>query len=232
MTRCFSFVAQVLKSWRESSIDTSRDDLVELAFAVLSKLLDCNTSNMVNERFTDIAAELSGYLERTPSSDGEFCRLQASKYLEYIRLRLDVGDEISISENRIQVSVAREQFLLRQDLPGTLSADGARHDNDSADITKIRILPTYEEIMSTRAEYLPTIDSSQWYINGIHGRLDREFRLLRSDAVGPLRDAIHEIMDIMQECSEAPHRRSKNGRELIYTTLQYSRASSSTELRA
>jgi len=211
MTRCFSFVAQVLKSWRESSSDTSRDDLVELAFAVLSKLLDCNTSNMVNERFTAIAAELFGYLEGTPSSDGEFCRLQASKYLEYIRLRLDVGDEISISENRIQVSVAREQFLLRQDLPGTLSADGARHDNDSADITKIRILPTYEEIMSTRTEYLPTIDSSQWHINGIHGHLDREFRLLRSDAVGPLRDAIHEIMDIMQECSEAPHRRSKNG---------------------
>ncbi|ERS95412.1 hypothetical protein HMPREF1624_08290 [Sporothrix schenckii ATCC 58251] len=67
---------------------------------------------------------------------------------------------------------------LQRDLPGHLSADGPRHDNDHADITKISILPTPDEIRSTR---------------------NREFRLLREDTVGQLRDVVRTELDNLQQ---------------------------------
>lgn len=64
-----------------------------------------------------------------------------------------------------------------------------RHDNDHADIRDIKILPTRQEILSTRSEYLPSEDPSKWHLNGMLGFIDRQFRLLRNDSVSRLRDA-------------------------------------------
>ncbi|KAL2841156.1 hypothetical protein BJY01DRAFT_257156 [Aspergillus pseudoustus] len=59
---------------------------------------------------------------------------------------------------------------------------GGRHDNDDADICKIKVMPTFQEILSPRSEYLPPKDPRQ------------NFRLLREDTIGQLRDAIHAEM--------------------------------------
>ncbi|KAK4446569.1 hypothetical protein QBC34DRAFT_149242 [Podospora aff. communis PSN243] len=211
MSRVFSFVTRLLSSWpATSSTELSRIASVELALAVLSRLLDCNTSNIINDRFEVFVASLSKSLEDSSRSEDQFSRLQASKYIDYIRLRLGVGDQIASVQGRPQGEVTREHFRLRRDLPGQLSADGPRHDNDHADITKIKILPTREEITSPRAEYLPTIDPSEWHIKGIRGRLDREFRLLREDTVGQLRDAVRDTLESIRNTSSASHLRSKN----------------------
>ena len=50
---------------------------------------------------------------------------------------------------------------------------------------------SYLEITSTRTEYLPLKDPRQWHIGGLSGLLDRNFRLLREDTIGQLRDVIH-----------------------------------------
>ncbi|KAH6652046.1 P-loop containing nucleoside triphosphate hydrolase protein, partial [Truncatella angustata] len=76
------------------------------------------------------------------------------------------------------------------DRPGQLSSLGPRHDNDHANITDIRILPTTNEILSTRYSYIPVYDPSKWHLQGIQGLLDRHFRLLREDNLGPVRDVV------------------------------------------
>lgn len=56
-------------------------------------------------------------------------------------------------------------------------------------------MPSDDEIRCSRAEYLPGVDPTQWHLPGIDGLLDRNFRLLREDTVGQLRDTVrHEIM--------------------------------------
>jgi hypothetical protein len=77
-------------------------------------------------------------------------------------------------------------------LPGNLSNNGARHNNDHASIADIQILLTAQEIASPRQEYLLLIDSIQHDLSGLAGLLDRQFRLLREDTVGQLRDAVRE----------------------------------------
>ncbi|PGH03095.1 hypothetical protein GX51_04282 [Blastomyces parvus] len=218
MTRLFSYITDLIQSWPTSSeTGPSRMAVMELSLAVLSKILDCNTTNIVSDSLTKLATRFSEFLNQASKpEEEEFSHAQASKYLDYIRRRLDIGDEIPAFQISPQ-PVVREYFVLRRDLPGHLSAEGPRHDNDHAKITEIKILPTYEEIMSPRGEYLPTTDPSQWHIQGIRGRLDREFRLLREDTVGQLRDAVRETFETLKTPCDGHARRSKNGaRTYIY----------------
>lgn len=211
MTRLFSYITQLIQSWpTPSARSLSRIAAMELSLAVLSKILDCNTTNIVSGNFSELVTRFSELLDIAWKPEEEFSRSQASRYLDYIQRRLEIGDEIPTLQSPTQ-SVARESYVLRRDLPGHLSADGARHDNDHLKISDIKILPTYKEIMSPRGEYLPTNDPSQWHIQGIRGRLDREFRLVREDTIGQLRDAVRETFEFIRNPKDRHSRRYKNG---------------------
>jgi len=82
-------------------------------------------------------------------------------------------------------------FQMHVDPPGDLSIKGPRHDNDKASIEDIQILPTTSEIKGNRSEYLP-LKSKDFphHEKGIHRLLDTQFRLLREDTAGQLRDAV------------------------------------------
>lgn len=71
-----------------------------------------------------------------------------------------------------------------------------RHDNDKADITKIKILPTEDEIRSDHAEFLPSSDRDQphFLADEVERHLDTHFRLLRHDVLGELSQAVGGMM--------------------------------------
>eukprot|EP00658_Telonema_sp_P-2_P044169 TRINITY_DN32025_c0_g2_i1.p1 TRINITY_DN32025_c0_g2~~TRINITY_DN32025_c0_g2_i1.p1 ORF type:complete len:383 (+),score=75.17 TRINITY_DN32025_c0_g2_i1:113-1261(+) len=58
---------------------------------------------------------------------------------------------------------------------------GGRHDNDHADFRRIQVMPTIEELMSDEPPYLPDFSPNEGAV------LDRQFRLLREDFIGPAR---------------------------------------------
>ncbi|KJR87462.1 NF-X1 finger and helicase protein [Sporothrix schenckii 1099-18] len=176
--------------------------LAELSLLVLSTLLGSGTSQIVNDSFRHYSMRLSAVVTNAEPSRPEdtFCKLQASQYADYIDRRLKIGEDIpGLRQATPSGPVQLSAFQLQRDLPGHLSADGPRHDNDHADITKISILPTPDEIRSTRSEYLPVADPTSWHHHGIRGRLDREFRLLREDTVGQLRDVVRTELDNLQQ---------------------------------
>ncbi|KAF8465537.1 P-loop containing nucleoside triphosphate hydrolase protein [Kalaharituber pfeilii] len=82
------------------------------------------------------------------------------------------------------------------DFPGHLSLEGPRHDNDHADIAKIEVLPTIDEILSYRNPFLPqrSLDYPH-HCQGISRVLDFQFRLLREDTAGQIRDALKIVLD-------------------------------------
>ncbi|RYP92615.1 hypothetical protein DL770_001257 [Monosporascus sp. CRB-9-2] len=200
MKTIFDYVASLPDSGTNSSsavADTSSLATIELSLAVLAKMVDCNTTNIVNDNVKSVFCQLQSRLDRAHEVPDDFLKLQAQKYSQYIRRRLDVGDGLP-GETKYQKPVAHAEFVMRRDLPGHLSAEGPRHDNDHAEISEIRIMPTYDEIISPRKEYLPTNDTSLFHLPGIRGRLDREFRLLREDTVGQLRDAVRSQLNASQ----------------------------------
>lgn len=83
------------------------------------------------------------------------------------------------------------------DLPGDRSRLGPRHDNDHENIAHIRTLPTISEILAERPDFLPerdTFDDSSHHETGILRLIDTQFRLLRQDTSGVLRNAIQFIL--------------------------------------
>lgn len=67
-----------------------------------------------------------------------------------------------------------------------------RHDNDRVDITKIRIIPTEDEIRSDCPTFLPSTDLNQphFLTDGVERHLDTQFRLLRHDVFGEMSDVL------------------------------------------
>lgn len=190
--------------------------ILDLSIRTLAKMIDCNTSNIINENFKIVFERLGGLLANVNSSTDDFLKFRAQKYQQRIRTRLDVGDSI-LSQSKHTTSMTTANFTMQRDMPGMLSPEGPRHDNDHAEIADIRILPTHEEIVSPRSEYLPTSDSTCFHLPGIRGRLDREFRLLREDTVGQLRDAVHAQLNAMQTRDNSQRDRKKNGlRTFVY----------------
>ncbi|EPS35125.1 hypothetical protein H072_11452 [Dactylellina haptotyla CBS 200.50] len=90
------------------------------------------------------------------------------------------------------------------DFPGQLSHAGPRHDNDHELITEISILPTVSEIICDgRKEFLPTRmayeDADHHHQHGIQRLVDIQFRLLREDTSGQLRNSCRFILKHWEE---------------------------------
>jgi hypothetical protein len=71
-----------------------------------------------------------------------------------------------------------------------------RHDNDKMDITKIKLLPTEDEIRSNHVEFLPSTDLDQphFLTDPVGRHLDTLFRLLRHDVFGELSEALGRVL--------------------------------------
>lgn len=84
--------------------------------------------------------------------------------------------------------------------PRTIVMPGDRHDNDQMDITKIKIIPTEDEIRSNHPEFLPSTDPDQphFLVDAVARHLDTHFRLLRHDVFGELKEALGGLMIAVQ----------------------------------
>lgn len=68
-------------------------------------------------------------------------------------------------------------------------------------------MPTYWEVTSGAEPYLPAADPASWHLPGASGRFDREFRLLREDTAGQIRDACHEVLQAVRGSGLDAYRR-------------------------
>lgn len=152
--------------------------------AVMERLVELNQGALLHQDFIPIIETISS------CTDPHKLFPESRRSLDKIRLRLGLGSLIPSAMTSKRAAAQTATFKFHHDLPGNLSSDGPRHDNDYQDINDIHILPTEEEINSSRLEYLPFNNATNSHLPGLPGLLDRHFRLLREDAIGGLRDAV------------------------------------------
>ncbi|KAE8382302.1 hypothetical protein BDV26DRAFT_299696 [Aspergillus bertholletiae] len=182
-----NFLADVIQLEVEIYSDLASAYL-ELSLLVFCKIIELNSTAFIQEplkpaamRFYDLFMALHA-LKTAGSLD------RPRHHLEVLQRRLDIGAALPPllgSSKPLHARRAPIAFITPKDPPG------GRHNNDHADICRIQIMPTFEEILSPRTEYLPGKDPQQWHIGGLAGLLDRNFRLLREDTIRQLRDVIH-----------------------------------------
>jgi len=115
------------------------------------------------------------------------------------------NDEAQKDENVADIPASTEHRLMtmfatsmhKQEGPGEYHSEGPRHSNDHANYRRISILPTPDEVLSTKLPYLPTIHEIQPIRgnNSIDNYLDAQFRLLREDMLAPFRRAVQCVLD-------------------------------------
>ncbi|KAL8735801.1 MAG: hypothetical protein Q9166_000665 [cf. Caloplaca sp. 2 TL-2023] len=152
--------------------------------AALDRLIDLNQGAQLHEDFVSIVEAMSSCAEPNEMPP------ESRRRLDKIRLRLGLGSLIPTVPTSKSTAASKASFKFHHDLPGQLSSEGPRHDNDHEDIDDIQILPTAEEINSARLEYLPFNNATNNHLSGLPALLDRQFRLLREDAIGGLRDVV------------------------------------------
>lgn len=211
------------KSEQVNEVSIETITAVDTVLAALSMLVDVNTAAQTERGFIGIAETFSALLHGLPESMVYHTR-NARKNLERLQQRLGIGQAIPEAHHtRMQIG-ARAVFQLARELPGELSEQGPRHDNDSVNIRDISILPTLQEIQSTRDEYLPLANPRDWHFGGIHGLVDRHFRLLREDTVGQIRDAARiELERICTPSYQAESSRPKqqSARTHVYHNVEF-----------
>ncbi|KFY97455.1 hypothetical protein V500_02048 [Pseudogymnoascus sp. VKM F-4518 (FW-2643)] len=85
-----------------------------------------------------------------------------------------------------------------------ITAPGGHHDNDNWDITKVKILPTTDEIKSGLPEFLPSTDPDKphqphFLKDPVARHLDTQFRLLRHDIFGELKKALGGLINTIAD---------------------------------
>ena len=201
-------------AWDETAKDEELTSIaVTASLAVLERIVELNQSAQVITKFTLIVNNFSTCVPEQLLQVG-------SRSLARVRQRLGIGAAMPLSGGSpVERKSHRPVFALGQDLPGALSEQGPRHDNDHANIFDIKILPTTEEIQSLRLEYLPSSDPTKHHLPGLAGLLDRKFRLLREDTVGQLRDAVQiecKRLNKPRNTQPPPQQQSNCVRNIIY----------------
>ena len=122
---------------------------------------------------------------------------QVIDYLSYFTARNDSDDcnklaQLMISRNspvarQLKTILGIDQTKVNNEAENLGVEDiriraGGRHDNDKSDFRSIRVMPTVQEISSEGLPYLP-----QNQVMDEASALERQFRLLREDMVGPAR---------------------------------------------
>ncbi|KAI2733273.1 hypothetical protein CBS147332_288 [Penicillium roqueforti] len=182
--RWLNFICGVLE------IDTTNEGsamLLEASLHTFSRIADLNSTAPVQDCLHAVAQRFETVLTAMNDKNGMSGRLYQSRmHLDRLLQRMETGNSLSTgtTENKVK-NESNVAFVANRETPG------GRHNNDFDDICQIKIMPTFEEICSLRGEYLPVNNPLQWHIDGVDGLLDRNFRLLREDTVGQLRDAIH-----------------------------------------
>ena len=201
-TILFGFLAETLQAELNSGPTNALYSRAVTVLTALLRVLECNqtASLMADIRF--VVDTLQNCLDALSNTfQGTLMEQAASHQMTKVRRHLDYGvspaapESIGSANPNLNLGAA---FEIMQDGPSALSVVGPRHDNDHSQITDIRVLPTPQEIYSPRTEYLPTKDPSRWHLPGIKGLLDQQFRLLREDTVGQLRDCVRTIMESLK----------------------------------
>jgi len=231
--RGIQFFRQVADNLPELSRTDDQVDFESTFSAATSALfntLNMNQSASVQEEFKPIVDALSASATKNGSDAIFNYAFRASQdELSRIKALLNMGDAIPRSGSIVPLRFAKNpklQYQTQVDFPGDLSLEGPRHDNDHSNISKIRILPSAEEILSHRNEFLPqrSLDSPH-HLEGISRVFDFQFRLLREDTSGQLREAVRVVHEDWQELIETKKKAKKNkGRKSEIHTLIYKNA--------
>lgn len=214
LIKLFTWILDVLMG---SSSTTTFDEDLTTVLQMFSKMVDMRMDAQVNKGLHPLVRTLEDLIKsRSESlgSKGEQPDLyEATNLLARTQKRLKLGSNLPETTSAHRPATTKAAFVSVRQPPG------GRHSNDFEDISTIAIMPTYDEIICPEAEYLPHKNPEENVLQGLEGLIDRQFRLLKEDAVGPLRDAIAVELGSFKKGARSSKGNQQGARTYSYKNL-------------
>lgn len=135
------FLGSIMK---EDATDDDRD-ATDSCLLVMAKVMEINSTAHITEPFLPIFEEITALFEATLSDSEPFSR-PAFKSLRKIQQRLNIGQSIPTSKAAPTLT-NKPTFETPRDMPGDLSIEGPRHDNDYTCIATSRSFRRLERLL-------------------------------------------------------------------------------------
>ncbi|KAK6532447.1 hypothetical protein TWF281_006635 [Arthrobotrys megalospora] len=171
-------------------------DAFQMTTSVFLNTLRMNQGAAIQEKLKYIGQRLTGIAPADNQSGDDTLRIifqNLSSITSILSAGAEVPQETGPRDFKAKTKREEEEEEDTVDFPGELSLLGPRHDNDHEVISEISILPTISEILSNRSEFLPTKfayeQTAHHHQQGIQRLVDIQFRLLREDTSGQVRNA-------------------------------------------
>jgi hypothetical protein len=220
--RAIRYLRSVCRNLMNKGADASESapvtslEMVKLLLNALYQLL----SRVTRARLHD---ELPGLLDLTSKLVLEMTETCSNADLDGLEGRLDVIRSLITSASRALVKTrgpeeaSRTAELALSSFPMDMQIPGGRHDNDFAEISRVLILPTHQEIVSSDSEYLPSTNFLQPHIlaDPLQRYIDSTFRLLRHDTLGSVKDILRDLLK-QNDLTQIPHLSIKDSGAHIY----------------
>ncbi|OQE10607.1 hypothetical protein PENFLA_c086G06313 [Penicillium flavigenum] len=194
-------------------------DMVKLLSNTLYQLL----SRVRRARFHDELPALLDLILEVGSQLTETC---SKADIDGIESRIEVMHSLITGTNRSLVAPrvheeTPQSVSALSSFPLDMQTPGGRHDNDLADISEVKILPTHGEIVSDSSEYLPSTNSLQPHIlpDPLQRYIDSIFRLLRHDVFGLAKDVLRDLLQ-QDDLTRLPYFSSKDSGAHLYLGAQ------------
>ncbi|ETN42088.1 uncharacterized protein HMPREF1541_04027 [Cyphellophora europaea CBS 101466] len=231
-TRGVQFFQSVLAAFGTiEKPDESDIEEMTACVLVLDSLIEVIGTAKIDRNLVPVIEAFSALIAAT-DSPRTTARLNAEKALQHIEALMGIGQSIPEPSNRTTLTTMAT-FELAVDGPGSLHPGGPRHDNDHEHINQIEILPTRGELKSLHSDYLPVIDPEKLHVPGLEGLIDRQFRLLREDTVGQLRDAVRSLIETIRRPNNRTSQHDNGAkygtRVMVYQGVQLRRLQITTQ---
>ncbi|KAK6721322.1 hypothetical protein SNK04_000217 [Fusarium graminearum] len=192
-----SMCEQALESTESFSelLGTTTQAALRVIITALSQLLNKVPRTQFCDELPDLIEQMDKVIsmiaEDAPPKELE----EVSAHFKLLkRLVTAANDRLAASEDTSDKP--KNLKAIASTFPKDLEIPGGRHDNDFADISKIAILPTYEEVTSEQVEYLPSTNFTEPHVlaDPLQRYIDSMFRLVRHDILGPVKDILRDLL--------------------------------------
>ncbi|KAF9729289.1 hypothetical protein PMIN01_12979 [Paraphaeosphaeria minitans] len=123
-----------------------------------------------------------------------------TRHIGELRAVVDRANGLLAQEEEEEVQKLLQPSVAPSSYPRNIDVPRDRHDNDKADVSQMEIFPTREEIMTDIPEFLPLADKDQphFIVDPAQRHVDTNFRLLRYDTFGELKQALGNLMHAIE----------------------------------
>ena len=129
--KLFIYAAPTLRAIASSSKSDIVATYIEASLAILQKIVDLNGTALIMTEFQPLLQTISQSFGRETAMAGNQSVHRSRQSLSRIQRRLDLGSAMSPSQVASKnITDPLVTFEISQDMPGSLSGEGPRHDND------------------------------------------------------------------------------------------------------